>query len=457
MLQRLKMPSHRLPLLFLLHLLAGGVAHAHPLLAEPVNHPFVFTFDQFFLSEDPDEHLVNGGFLLLAELDCTACHSAPAEWQPWLAPRPAPRLAGAASRMDADLLWLFLRSPQLLKKGTQMPGLFSGAEGDEEKVEALVEYLSATPWRTPALPAGDAERGRVLYHQTGCVACHEPATDFLPAGASADDELERPGNASVPITLADVWQPAALAAFLHQPLSHRPSGRMPDMHLSPQEAADIAAYLHLGRTTPQSTLRAALGLAPQGRQRGREVFQEMRCASCHEPPETNADPLPQPPPPPPTLRTLRLEHGCMAERQATGTPRYDLNDLQKRALRLALISIQSGSTPDHLSTPAAQADWHMTRLNCYACHDRAFKGGPEDPRALYFSRAGPTTSALSAPTAHLPPSLDGAGTRLTRAALMEKLLSPASGHPPHTRMPLFGPAQVQPLVDLLIETEKAPP
>ena len=48
------------------HLLLASPLQAHPLQAEPINHPYVFTFDQFNLPEDPDEHVVDGGHLLLA-------------------------------------------------------------------------------------------------------------------------------------------------------------------------------------------------------------------------------------------------------------------------------------------------------------------------------------------------------------------------------------------------------
>jgi cytochrome c1 len=140
-----------------------------------------------------------------------------------------------------------IRSPQHRKKGTQMPGLFAGEEGDDEKVEALVEYLASLKAETPKMPAGDAERGKELYHKVGCVACHEPALDVRPPKVPADAEVEKPGNASVPIALADAYEFNALAAFLRNPLHVRAAGRMPDMRLSEQEASDLAAYLHMGR------------------------------------------------------------------------------------------------------------------------------------------------------------------------------------------------------------------
>jgi hypothetical protein len=59
-------------------------------MAEPIEHAYVYNFDQFYLQQDPDEHVVSGGFLLLAELNCTACHSAPDSWKERLKPKPGP-------------------------------------------------------------------------------------------------------------------------------------------------------------------------------------------------------------------------------------------------------------------------------------------------------------------------------------------------------------------------------
>ncbi|MBK8092185.1 MAG: c-type cytochrome [Verrucomicrobiaceae bacterium] len=415
---------------------------AHPLQAEPINHAYVFTFDQFHLAVDPDEHLVNGGLLLMAELNCTACHAVPKAWQERLKPKPAPDLSAVGSRLDEDTLWLMIRSPQHRKKGTQMPGLFAGEEGDEEKAEALVEYLSSLkPETQKKMPAGDAERGKGLYHKVGCVACHEPALDVRPPKVPADAEIEKPGNGSVPIALADAYEFNALAAFLKNPLHTRPAGRMPDMRLSEQEAADIAAYLHTGRVAEKATARAALKIPPQGIEKGKALFESMNCVACHQ--MGTASPL----------RPIQNPSiGCLDEKQPTGTPRFDLNELQKKALRLALAEIQK---PAPQLTAQQQIDWQMSRLNCYACHDRDGKGGPEDPRAQFFGVNDATAESLGE-LAHLPPNLDKVGRKLTRG-WFEKILWGQNGSVrPYmdTRMPNFGQAQTEMLISTFQEADK---
>lgn len=431
-----------------LALLAGGPAQAHPLQAEPINHAYVFNFDQFNLPEDPDEHVVEGGFLLLAELNCTACHAAPAPWQERLAAKPGPNLSGVGSRLDKDTLWLMVRSPQNRKRGTQMPGLFAGAEGDAEKVEALTEYLSSLKEAPPAMPAGDEARGKELYHTIGCVACHEPATDYRPPKVAADATVEKPGLGSVPIALADAYEFNALAHFLQHPLHYRPAGRMPEMRLTPQEASDVAAYLHAGRKPEKATERAALKIPQQSVEKGRDLFVQERCSACHT---TQPDQLLRLAKP---LVELHAGAGCLSAKQPSGIPRYDLTDLQKRALTLALAAVQKPQPPTVL-TAAQKVDWQMSRLNCYACHDRDGKGGPEDPRAQYFGANDPGAESLGE-LAHLPPNLDHTGRKLTKA-WMEKILWGEGGSVRpymNTRMPNFGKEQTQMLPALLAEADK---
>ena len=426
-------------------------------MAEPLDHAYVFGFDQFYLPEDTDEHLTDGGLLLMAELNCTACHAAPASWKERLAPKPGPNLAGVGSRLSADALWLLIRSPQHRKKGTQMPGLFANEEGDAEKVEALTEYLSSLKEPAPKtkLAKGDAESGKKLYHEVGCVACHEPATDYRPPGAPKDGDVEKPGLASVPIALADDYDEAALARFLFDPLHTRPAGRMPSMHLSEQEAADVAAYLHTGRVPEKSNERAALRIPKQTVEKGRALFVEMRCVLCHEAGSLAKDNQASRTGPtrPTGLTKLNPSKGCLAEKQPTGTPRYDLNDLQRRALKLALAHVKKDAAPKLDAKQAA--DWQMSRLNCYGCHDRDGKGGPEDSRAAYFGANDAGAESLGQ-FAHLPPMLDGVGHKITPAWLAKLFWGEGGSVRPYmnVRMPNFGRAQTETLIPLLVEADK---
>lgn len=441
-LRLLKFPSFALALC-----VVPLTSHAHPLQAEPINHPYVFTFDQFHLNEDPDESLVKGGLLLMAETNCIACHAAPKAWEAQLATRPGPDLSGIGSRLDADTIWLMVRSPQHRKRGTLMPGLFGGADDDAENVEALTQYLLTLQEPLQAMPAGDAARGKLLYHTTGCVACHEPATDYRPPSVAADRDVEKPGNGSYPIALADAYEATALGRFLLNPHEFRPAGRMPSMHLSEQEAADIAAYLHIGRTAEKAVEREALKIAPQSAALGKQQFIEQRCANCHR---TGNDMEQRPAKPLSELKS----GGCIAAQPVQGAPRFDFNLLQQRALTLALAEVQHHQPAD--ATLQERIDWQLLRLNCYACHDRDGKGGPEDPRAQYFLAANSNTAALGE-QALMPPTLDQVGWKLSPAWLHRVLHGEGGNVRSYfsVRMPNFGETNTSGLVDLLIEADRA--
>ena len=348
---------------------------------------------------------MRGGLLLMAELSCTACHAPPPGWQPLLAPRPGPRLEAVGSRLDEDTLWRMIRSPQHRKPGTLMPGLLSSAPGDAEKAEAITRFLAGLQAPVPPMPEGNADRGRALYHTVGCVACHQPATDYLPAGVSSPAYLEPLSTTSSPLALADVWELQALGRFLHDPLSIREAGRMPSLRLTEQEAADVAAYLHIDRSEEKAAERAALQITGQTAELGRQAFQDLRCANCHstgQPMQTKS------------ARPLReLNPGsaasCLSVTATPGIPRFDFSEFQQRALVLGLTHVQASDPP--LETAAQSLGWQMLRLNCVACHDRENKGGPEEGRVAYFG-PGPD---------RFPPSLDGVGARLEPKALQRVL------------------------------------
>ena len=102
----------------------------------------------------------------------------------------------------------------------------------------------------------------------------------------------------------------------------------------------MAAYLHSGRIAEKATERAALKIPKQGVAKGKEIFGQMNCVACHvgvEPlGESKSPESAKALTPTPALAALNANHGCLADKQPTGIPRYDLNDLQKRALRLAI-------------------------------------------------------------------------------------------------------------------------
>jgi mono/diheme cytochrome c family protein len=228
--------------------LAAALSGAHTAAAaegggETARYPVVPGFERFHAGEGPGEAaLVEGGLLLLGELNCTSCHAADgmnAAMGATILRKQAPILDAVGSRVRPSYLRAFLSDPHAVKPGTTMPDLFALLPDPEKRatVEALVHFLAATGSvveRTPTTRMIAA--GKALYHQIGCVACHgrrDKTGEDEPALAASMPLGDLAGKYSVP----------SLAAFLADPLKVRPSGRMPALGLARNEPLELATFL----------------------------------------------------------------------------------------------------------------------------------------------------------------------------------------------------------------------
>ncbi|MCF6312733.1 MAG: c-type cytochrome, partial [Verrucomicrobiales bacterium] len=445
---------------FGLMMMGAAVVSAHPAQAEPVEYPLVVGFERFYSALDEDEYLAEGGMLLLNELNCVRCHTPPEKLKPSLTGRQATQLQGVGSRMDALDIELMLRNPRFVKRGTIMPSLFAGADRDLKEIEALKHFLVSQKQAVKPMPEGEEEAGRVLYHEIGCVACHAPETGYRPAGFPEGEKLELLGLPSVPLSMVDRYDRDSLGRFLLDPQHVRPSGRMPNMKLSEREAADLATYLKSG---PQVELPKNLAAELKGGadfkvdpalvKRGGEIFLEKKCVACHTHPgaEKLAVKVAKP------LLDLQWKQaaGCLADSpQSGGVPWYYLDEGQKKAIRLALKGLAKTTEP----TVAQQIDHTMMRFDCYACHTRDGKGGPELSREPFFGVREIGAMSLGR-WGNLPPPLDLVGRKLT-APWFEKILWGEGGEVrPYvsTRMPGFRKEDVEDLVKAFEQVDKKVP
>lgn len=426
-------------------------AESHPVLAEPPDYPFVAGFDRFHAPEDDEPKIAEGGLLLLTELNCVACHAPPDAWKDRLPQRGKIALEGIGSRMSEDDLWVFIRSPQHRKQGTLMPGLFAGEDRDPKVVEAITTYLASLKQEPKRYPKGDAARGRELYHTVGCIACHNPAdvADYKPIEAPPNLDIEKPGLPSVPILFADRYDLNALAAFLQDPLKSRPHGRMPSTQMTDQEAADLATYLHLNRESMDAQERKLLAIPKQTVEDGRKQFAMQRCNACHDTGDKEATLAVAAP-----LNSLKDGAGCLSTVKKASVPDFGLSDFQKRAITLALKLVQGTPQPE-AQTALQQTDAYFMRMNCYACHEWRGTGGLEEARAQYLTVSEPSSHSLGE-LGRLPPKLDAAGWKLTRA-WMEKLLWGKDGGVRTymtARMPRFGRENSEPFIPIIAEAGK---
>ncbi|CAN5907833.1 c-type cytochrome [soil metagenome] len=437
------------PNAWLLSLMVVSTSMVSAMDAKPVDHPCVVGFDRFYKSTDEVVHQTEGGRLLLGELNCTACHAPPKEWKERLSDRGVISLSGVGSRLGVDDLRAFVSDPQQHKKGTLMPGMFSGKESDQKVMESLVSYLGSLKGKTKAYPKANLENGKVLYHTIGCVACHAPAAtqDYKPVEAPEGAPELKVSLPSVPIVLAGGYDEAALAAFLQDPLSIRHGGRMPATELTDQEAVDVAAYLKSLIKSKTTSVSAAKATASSLIEAGRRQFIAQRCSACHETDEKQqvmqAAPIAQ----------LKPEQGCLSNEKITGVPDYGLSEFQRKTLQLAVKSVQTTAPPSE--TAAQKVDTYFQRMNCYACHEKNGTGGLEEGRAQYFTVYEPVAHSLGE-IGRLPPKLDIVGRKLTTAWMEKMLWGDHGGVRGYmtARMPRFGKENSAQIIPLLAEVSK---
>jgi mono/diheme cytochrome c family protein len=201
------------------------------------------------------------GELLLAELNCTACHAPDGDVnRSRVAPKGAPELSNLGARVTPQWLRAYLTDPHSKKPGATMPDIFHASEQQSRygAVDFLVHFLLSQGGPiAPSTVEGNTllvDQGRELFHTVGCVACHAPQEKPKSAtpGATADTGATPTGRAkadtpdvpSVPLgDLASKTTVDRLTVFLFDPLKVRPHGRMPAQGLNAGEARAISVYL----------------------------------------------------------------------------------------------------------------------------------------------------------------------------------------------------------------------
>ena len=429
--------------------------------------PMVAGFDRF--APHQEINTLAAGRLLLGELSCTACH---ASSDASLAAKNGPRLEGVASRLNLDWIVHFVAAPHKLKPGSTMPDVMGNRDANEraEIALALTAFLS-TKLQPPIeikgsglLPVphefwnkGEPERGRAIYHQVGCVACHEPdkqaattsttsPVDRLIENLEPDEiaELGLTGAArairSVPLgDLKAKYTRAGLTHFLLDPAQFRPNSRMPTLKLTPMEAADVAAYLLTEQQFPSQVTIAK----PSDIERGRKWFMELKCVQCHSigdtQPRAIAKPLGE-------LDTSRKDH-CLTTKSKVN---YRLDNAQITTIDAAVAAAKKQEPISAMEL----LELNLLAYNCYACHERDGRGGLARFRRDHFETVAKVDLGDEG---RLPPPLTGVGRKLQTGWLKNVLLGKKTDVRPHMqiRMPVFHAELANRLPELFRSEDKA--
>ena len=358
---------------------------------------------------------VQQGRLLVGELMCMACHLGADTVK-----KVGPNLLDVGWRVDPSFIKEFIVNPMGMDPGTQMPSLLKDLpEAKRDEVaDALTHFLvslSAKEFVPGVAKAEEYLVGKNLFHKIGCLSCH---------GSEQGVNLGH-----VPLK----YGMDSLTAFLFQPLHTRPSGRMPDMNLTRDEARSIAGYL-IGMEG-----RGGLRLKPEAVKvtTGKKYFEQFNCTSCHKLPGIKAKPSL-------ALAKLSVGKGCLSV-QPKGMPHFYLSTVQRETIGKALKGIGKPLRDQ------ARIQQTMAAFNCIACHTRDGAGGVSD---VMFKHFGTDEEGLGNP-ARIPPTLDGVGAKLKPEWLHKVLFDAETVRPyMHTRMPQFGEENLQYLPMLLEKVDR---
>ncbi|MBD3674767.1 MAG: c-type cytochrome [Planctomycetaceae bacterium] len=181
-----------------------------------------------------------------------------------------PSLRHLASKVDRGWIEHWTENPKNFRPSTRMPRFFHLTnQQDEEAVKyqpveiaAIAQFLLKNSEEFDYLEPKDGyepdpERGKLLFSQKGCLACHSHE-DFPEATASFGPVLNRVHEKLPAGADGFKW----LYTWVKEPTKYHTRTKMPDLYLDPYKegeteidpAADIAAYLLQGGSQEWSTI-----------------------------------------------------------------------------------------------------------------------------------------------------------------------------------------------------------
>lgn len=431
---------------------------------------FFWEGPQFQLEPVPNRHLrydpadmasdtYRRGELLVHALRCAACHDTP---QP-AAVLASPSLKNLRGNLDPAWItsWLSGKPKEeagskdqgpknsplvaLLNKaqpsGRRMPH-FDLSQPEAQAVSAYL-YANSTaspkPVRVKAKKEADPERGALVLHQVGCLACHQVdgvgAQGLFDGGDLTKIAAKRPADFFI--------------RWLKDPASVNSAHRMPVVRLENQELVDLAAYLgqrgESGKSEQPDGDEDQISL-------GRKILEQNNCAACHEIPGIKR---------PQTIAIKSgSESGCFMKASAdTKRPRFHLNAEDEQSIATYLRdSAPREESSDEKEAPRGDGSLVLAERNCIACHAREDFAGIEQFIGSVtgkFPELAPLTPALK------PPALFGIGDKLHAEALEAAIATRNAPLRPWlaVRMPKFNldDAERKSLVEYLIDADRMPP
>ena len=342
------------------------------------------------------DRLVERGRALARKLRCLNCHSADSDS---LKPRPGPLLTGIGSRTKRPWLYHWLADPVAFRSDATMPSIL-----DDQQRRDVAAYLASLEARGPTpeikqVRRQEQRRGSSILSTLGCGACHRQRSLAL-EGLGSKTTL------------------GSLVEYLIEPGKFHPSGAMPSMMLTREEATQLAGFLLQSRNPAFE--QDFEGGDPK---RGRELVRTSGCLSCHElgdPQPLTSDYRA------PDLKRLNPERGCLAEKPPPEVPNYRLARAEREALQSFVRKYSDH--PDVSRAPVYEFYQALEGLRCLSCHAM----GPVGPRG---------------PIPEIAPPLTAIGEKVSADWIKHVLINKRRIHKGlELRMPHYDASEVEPLI-----------
>jgi cytochrome c2 len=301
------------------------------------------------------------GRMLFAARQCAKCHKPESPWATNAMPElaaDAPSFNGLGSRLSEGWVAQWLLDPKSIRADALMPRTLSGdtAKADACDIAAFLASLRE-PASAGAVAATDtnlATSGGKLFADLGCAACH-----VLPGEPSlTNDSRVLLGH------VAAKWRPPALESFLRAPGQHFKWTRMPDFHLTTNEAAALTEFVLSRRNAAEPPVANGPSVS---RDHGRELVGSLGCLACHSlDGEKDASVAPS------LAELFRRDwnRGCLAgTAPARGkAPDFGFAPAERQALRA--FARTDALAVLRRDVPAEFAQRQYPALRCNACHPR---------------------------------------------------------------------------------------
>lgn len=221
---------------------------------------------------------LNKGKRMVFEMGCFGCHEIRGYET---LERIGPNLNRLSHKLQPNFVYGWLRDNKTFRPHTRMPNPMY-TEREALAATAYLYSIKDDGWQ-PAKKAvaGNAERGETLVENVGCKGCHVVEPEDRARRQDGRSYDIGPDLSTIALKASEEW----IYDWVKNPKHFAPETQMPNLRLSDQEAADIAAYLMTyknGKSLPEEYNKTLPDLNdPQLIADGKALIRNFGCHGCH--------------------------------------------------------------------------------------------------------------------------------------------------------------------------------